>query len=189
MVRISQAIAVTSVLLGSVLAHPGHDISEEVKERNAYMSSLRTRDLSHCADSLKKRGHAKRFASRRAEKAQRLRKERGLTNGKIYVPELKQQVLNVSIGHYLRARDLDTVVATDHHSNRSYVGPWTAESVVFGPVSDSILWPDTTQGPYCKGISITTKGYANISQTLMANLFAAISLKTKRVLIPSLTSK
>jgi len=49
---------------------------------------------------------------------------------------------------YLRARDLDTVLNTNHKSNLTNATPDTDPSLLFSGNNSCILSPETTQGPY-----------------------------------------
>ncbi|OBT84799.1 hypothetical protein VE02_06930 [Pseudogymnoascus sp. 03VT05] len=70
--------AVAAILATQVVAHPGHDISQEIAERNAFLKNSARRDLSHCADSLRKRGVEDASIKRREEATAKARAERGL---------------------------------------------------------------------------------------------------------------
>jgi len=74
--------AFTALLLQSTFAHPGHDGTAEMKERAAYMTKLRNRDLSHCATAMEESGLTRRIKERREEYIRALRMKRGLRNGK-----------------------------------------------------------------------------------------------------------
>lgn len=67
------------------LAHPGHDVSREMQEREAALMGL-PRDLSHCAEKMKARGITAEAAARRAKVGREARKVRGLDTGKSYSP-------------------------------------------------------------------------------------------------------
>ena len=116
------ALAASLFFSAPVVAHPGHDISEEIAERAAYLSSARYTDLSHCAESLKTRQAG--LISRRKAVVQHLRSKRGIVK-----------------------RDLEDVLNTDHHSNAS-VTPDSPDDVIFAGNASCILNPQTTEGPY-----------------------------------------
>ncbi|KAF2467084.1 aromatic compound dioxygenase [Lindgomyces ingoldianus] len=131
--------AVVSALIGAailsqqVLAHPGHNHAKENEQRSAYLNNPNTkRSLAHCAEKLKARGNDIAMAARRSAIAQNLRKKRSISTEK----------------SYLRARDFDEVLATDHHSNMTGITADTDPSVLFSGNSSCILSPETTQGPY-----------------------------------------
>lgn len=67
-------------LVASVLAHPNHDINEELRAREEAMLTL-PRDLSHCAEKLAARGITAEAAKRRAQIAREAREKRGLDVG------------------------------------------------------------------------------------------------------------
>ena len=50
-----------------IMAHPGHDATQEMAERRAFFEN-RPRDLSHCAEKLKRSGLQRRAAARRAKR-------------------------------------------------------------------------------------------------------------------------
>lgn len=55
-----------TALASSTLAHPGHDLTEEIYERATFFKAIRRNDLSHCAAKLEARGLAKRNTERRS---------------------------------------------------------------------------------------------------------------------------
>lgn len=73
----------TSVALAAsfVAAHPGHDISQEIREREIALRSLPP-NLAHCAEKMRKRGITADAGKRRAQLAKFAREERGLNVGK-----------------------------------------------------------------------------------------------------------
>lgn len=62
----------------SVSAHPGHDISEELAEREAALSQFAYRDLSHCAEKIRARGLETRNVARRNALVEQLQKKANL---------------------------------------------------------------------------------------------------------------
>jgi hypothetical protein len=70
--------AVAAILATQVVAHPGHDISQEVAERAEFLKNSARRGLSHCADTLRKRGMEDMSIKRREEAIANARAERGL---------------------------------------------------------------------------------------------------------------
>lgn len=67
------------LLAGSAVAHPGHDITQEIKERRDFLSTVKRTNLGHCASKLKARGVDKRNVARRVallEKARAKSKSR-----------------------------------------------------------------------------------------------------------------
>lgn len=76
------AAAITAILAGSAMAHPGHDVRQEIAERASFMSQLKTRDLSHCSTKLKARGLEQAAVARRSAIAKNERKKRGISSGK-----------------------------------------------------------------------------------------------------------
>lgn len=67
-------------LAGYVIAHPNHNVREEIEEREAALVGL-PRSLEHCAEQMKARGLVAKAAARRAQLAKRAREERGLDTG------------------------------------------------------------------------------------------------------------
>ncbi|KAJ5632764.1 hypothetical protein N7490_009103 [Penicillium lividum] len=134
MVQLS-AITISLVgLAGLVSAHPGHNVKAEAAERAAFLkeASIQTRSLSQCASKLKARGLDNKNVARRERAVKNIRRRRGLN----------------SDSQFLKARDLDTVINTSHHSNLTSVDMSTDPSVLFGSEATCILGPDVTQGPY-----------------------------------------
>lgn len=68
-------------LASHVIAHPNHNVREELEEREAALAGL-PRSLEHCAERMKARGLIAKAAARRAQLAKRAREERGLDAGK-----------------------------------------------------------------------------------------------------------
>ena len=65
-------MAVTALLFGQALAHPGHSIDQEIAERSAYLKHAK-RDLSHCQVDMAKRGIHARALERRSATVSTLR--------------------------------------------------------------------------------------------------------------------
>ncbi len=61
----SSTLLSLALLAGSAVAHPGHDISEEIRERREFLSTAKRTNLDHCAPKLKARGVEKRNVLRR----------------------------------------------------------------------------------------------------------------------------
>lgn len=59
----------------AVMAHPGHDHTAEMLERRQFLQN-KPRDLSHCAEKLKRNGLELRAAERRAKRALDLMNQR-----------------------------------------------------------------------------------------------------------------
>ncbi|PYH89055.1 aromatic compound dioxygenase [Aspergillus ellipticus CBS 707.79] len=116
--------------LATVVAHPGHDIQAEAAERAAFLKRA-PRSLSDCSAKLKARGMEAQNVARRQQAVNDLRRKRGLQT---HAP-------------FLKARDLDTVLNTTHHSSLD-VDLSTDPSVLFSSNASCILGPDVTQGPY-----------------------------------------
>lgn len=84
------AAAISAILATSVIAHPGHDVRQEIAERASFISQLKTRDLSHCSAKLKARGLEQAAVARRSAIAKSERKKRGISSGKF----------NITVFHY-----------------------------------------------------------------------------------------
>jgi len=126
--RFNQIVASgLSLLTSSVLAHPGHDLTQEIAERREFLGSVKRADLSHCAAKLKARGVDKRNVARRTAALEKARAKRGL-----------------------KKRDLDTVLATSHNETGLGYTVNTDAATLFSGNNSCILTPDVTQGPYCK---------------------------------------
>lgn len=102
-------------------AHPGHDVSQEIKERAEFKALSRRSDLSHCASKLRVRGVNMRNHLRRSEMLKSLNR-----------------------------RTLSSDVATNHNKTLSGITLNTPEGVVFSGNNSCILTPEVTDGPYCK---------------------------------------
>jgi hypothetical protein len=71
------------VLASYVIAHPNHNVRDEIEEREAALAGL-PRGLEHCAEEMRARGLIAKAAARRAQLARRAREERGLDTSKGY---------------------------------------------------------------------------------------------------------
>ncbi|KAF7586028.1 hypothetical protein BBP40_009662, partial [Aspergillus hancockii] len=129
----STLIAGLAGLTSVVSAHPGHDITAEAAERATFLKNapLRSRSLDQCATKLRARGQEKKNIARREQAVKNLRRRRGIQ----------------SRSPFLKARDLDTVLNTTHHSSLD-VNLSTDPEVLFASNATCILGPDVTQGPY-----------------------------------------
>jgi hypothetical protein len=120
--RFSNSVAIAA-LVSSVFAHPGHDATEEIAERAAFMKANK-RDLSQCSEQMRKRGLEQRAVHRRAAKMKQAHERREMA-----------------------ARDLASVITASHNSTTL---AYSLESVLFAGNASCILSPEVTQGPYCK---------------------------------------
>lgn len=140
--RVLSTIAIAALLgASSITAHPGESaeaLRQEIEDRAEFFKTA-PRDLSHCAAKLKARGITARAVQRRTATARQERQKRGISQNK----------------PFLKARDADTVLATNHTSPVIY-SPDTNEEIIFAGNSSCILSPEVTQGPYCK-IHITRR--------------------------------
>ncbi|KAI5778882.1 Intradiol ring-cleavage dioxygenase [Geopyxis carbonaria] len=120
-----------ALLLGTTFSHPGAHESHDL-HRRAHFASHAKRSLADCAGALKTRGIESRAIARREALAASLRKARSIEKS----------------GNYLRARDLDSVLAADHHSNLTGITVNSDPAVLFSGDVKCILQPEVTQGPY-----------------------------------------
>ncbi|CAM1502603.1 Fc.00g073790.m01.CDS01 [Cosmosporella sp. VM-42] len=116
---------ILALLVGNVVAHPGHDLSHEIAERREFLGSAKRASLSHCAEKLEARGIGRRNVERRVAQVKQARQKRGL-----------------------KKRDLDTVLDTSHNQTDKGYTPNTDASVLFIGNNSCILTPEVTQGPY-----------------------------------------
>ncbi|CAK46368.1 hypothetical protein CBS63078_11315 [Aspergillus niger] len=130
MVQLNTLLTGLAGLASVVSAHPGHDIRAEAAERAAFMKRA-PRGLSDCSAKLKARGLERQSIARRESAVNAIRQKRGLQT---HAPLLK-------------ARDLDTILNTTHHSSLD-VSPETDPNVLFASNATCVLGPDVTQGPY-----------------------------------------
>ncbi|KAL4975416.1 Intradiol ring-cleavage dioxygenase [Aspergillus desertorum] len=129
MVQLTQSLLVGLGLAGLAsiaAAHPGHDVIAEAAESAAFLKTVpvQGRSLGHCAEKLKARGIAETNVVRRESAVQQLRKRAGNTDV-----------------HYLKRRDLDSVLATDHESTKD-VTLSTDPSVLFADGGACIVQPE-----------------------------------------------
>ncbi|TVY84533.1 hypothetical protein LSUE1_G000617 [Lachnellula suecica] len=117
-------------LVGLAIAHPGHDIQQEIQARARGLEDS-PRDISHCAAELKARGLEQRTVERRTEILRGAREKRGLLTNPLSI----------------KARDTPSVLQTNHSSPVSY-DPETPLSTIFAGNKSCILMPEVTEGPY-----------------------------------------
>ncbi|KAF3025532.1 hypothetical protein E8E14_009436 [Neopestalotiopsis sp. 37M] len=123
---IFNAITLAAVLGATAVSAHG-DIDREIAMRSAMLEHT-SRDLSHCATKLKARGFEERAIQRRSETRAKLMKKRNI-----------------------RARDVDSVLATDHNSTALGYTLDTEESVIFASNGSCTLTPEGESGPYYVG--------------------------------------
>lgn len=84
MVCISFALKtlITTAFINQVIAHSGHDLTQEIAERNAFYKHSK-RDLTHCNSYLGKRGMEDKQRLRRQAAIEKARSERGLPQNKL----------------------------------------------------------------------------------------------------------
>jgi len=128
--QLLSAIAVAALCATNALAHPGHDVREELAERAAFLKEAPRRDLSHCAAKLKERGITQKNVQRRAAIAKAAREKRGIPHDAPF------------------KRSFADVLAKNHTSPVVYT-PATDKETIFAGNSSCVLQPETTEGPYC----------------------------------------
>ncbi|KAF5362879.1 hypothetical protein D9758_007019 [Tetrapyrgos nigripes] len=121
--------AVSLAQLSSAHSHPALGSPEAIK-RAVFQQNAR-RSLADCQDTLSKRGGIhERARARRENLANEIRMARGLNTAAPF------------------KRDLDSVLATDHHSNKTGITNDTDASTIFDGESSCVLASEVTQGPY-----------------------------------------
>lgn len=118
--------AATAILAHVAIAHPGHDLTEEIMERRSFVRSVSRSDLSHCAPKLRARGVEARNVARRSAAVENARSFRGLA-----------------------MRDLEEALSESHDQSDSGYSAKTDPSKLFSGNSSCVLTPEVTQGPYC----------------------------------------
>lgn len=113
-------------LLSGAAAHPGHDLTEEIAERRAFLGSVKRASLAHCADKLAARGVTARNVARRAAQVDKARQKRNIK------------------------RDAASVLATSHNQTELGYTLNTDATTLFSGNNSCVLTPEVTQGPYCE---------------------------------------
>lgn len=121
------SIFIAALAAGLVSAHGKLTLEREIAVRSAMLGQHTSRDISHCASKMKTRGLEDRAIERRAKKRDDLIKKRGI-----------------------KARDLATILATDHNQTSLGYTLDTAESTIFATDASCILTAEGESGPYCK---------------------------------------
>ncbi|TVY37505.1 hypothetical protein LOCC1_G007281 [Lachnellula occidentalis] len=123
----------TAALLSETIAHPGHDLTAEIAQRNAALKNTK-RDLTHCNDAVTKRDMQSKQQKRRQAAIETARAKRGL-------PQKRHL-------HTLKTRNLTSVLDTSHLSNLT-VTPDTPgfEEIIFSN-SSCILAAEGEVGPF-----------------------------------------
>ncbi|TEA21741.1 Catechol 1,2-dioxygenase 1 [Colletotrichum sidae] len=112
-------------LLSGAAAHPGHDLTEEIAERRAFLGNVKRASLDHCADKLKARGLTARNVARRSAQVEKARQKRGINK-----------------------RDAATVLAASHNQTDLGYTLNTDANTLFSGNNSCVLTPEVTQGPY-----------------------------------------
>ncbi|OHF04280.1 hypothetical protein CORC01_00619 [Colletotrichum orchidophilum] len=111
-------------LLSSAVGHPGHDLTEEIAERRAFLSTVKRSNLAHCADKLATRSVTARNIAPRSAQVHQARKKRNIK------------------------RDTESVLAASHNSTELNYTLNTDNSSLFSGNNSCVLTPEVTQGPY-----------------------------------------
>ncbi|KAM7194154.1 Intradiol ring-cleavage dioxygenase [Naviculisporaceae sp. PSN 640] len=114
----------TALLAGLALAHPGHDHTQELRERAEFLSNNKN-DLSHCAGKMKARGLHAANIKRRSAFGGGLLKKRGLEGRQTFTPREQES----------------------HESQEEYTAR-TDPSVLFAGNASCVLSPEQIEGPY-----------------------------------------
>ncbi|KAJ2896716.1 hypothetical protein MKZ38_005286 [Zalerion maritima] len=118
-------VGIAALAANLASAHPGHNIKQEAVVRRDAMKAMKgPRSLGHCAEKIKSRGLERKNVLRRNNLMNTLVQKRGL-----------------------KARDLDSVLATSHLSSEDYDLD-TDEATLFASNGSCVLTPEVTQGPY-----------------------------------------
>lgn len=111
------------------LAHPGHDLTEEIIERRAFKKAVRHASLEHCADKLEARGVVTRGVQRR----------RAAAANAFSSDNAKR-----------RKRDTSQVLSKSHNNTGCGITENTSYFALFSNNASCVLTPEVTQGPYCE---------------------------------------
>lgn len=123
------ALLATLLAASTVLAHPGHDVAEEARERAEFFKRS-PKTLGSCAAKLKARGLESANFARRQGLANDYRSKRGLASKPL-----------------VHRRDLSSYNFT-HLADSSTISLDTDETVLFADNSSCILQTEVTEGPY-----------------------------------------
>ncbi|GKT56079.1 intradiol ring-cleavage dioxygenase-like protein [Colletotrichum tofieldiae] len=119
------SVATGLALLSGVVAHPGHDLTEEIAERRAFLSTIKRASLGHCADKLAARGITARNVARRVAQVEQARQKRNI-----------------------KKRDAASVLAASHNQTELGYTLNTDAATLFSGNNSCVLTPEVTQGPY-----------------------------------------
>ncbi|KAK1985974.1 Intradiol ring-cleavage dioxygenase [Colletotrichum cereale] len=119
------SVATGIALLSGAVAHPGHDLTEEIAERRAFLSTVKRANLGHCADKLATRGVTARNIARRTAQVDQARQKRNI-----------------------KKRDSASVLATSHNSTSLGYTINTDAATLFSGKNSCVLTLEVTQGPY-----------------------------------------
>ena len=131
-------ITFCAILAAFAAAHPGQDISQEVRERSQWLSQRNVDLHRRCSSAFDSRDFYNVAKHRRRRLFADLRSKRGLDHH--------------GSGPRLSKRDVDDVLNTDHNQTLQHPtwGLETPEKLLFDDNSSCILQPEgrSTEGPY-----------------------------------------
>lgn len=129
--RLSGAVCLLPFFLLAT-AHPGGHGDHDQLARRKFLAHAK-RSINDCRDIIEARGIESRAIERRAALAEALRSRRGL-------PQRRS----------IAKCDFNSVLATDHESNRTDLTSGSAGADIFTGDLPCVLQPEATIGPYCK---------------------------------------
>ncbi|KAH7313882.1 Intradiol ring-cleavage dioxygenase [Stachybotrys elegans] len=118
-------LPLVAAFAAAVLAHPGEDHSEELRQQRDFFANVERASLAHCAEQLEARGVNERNVKRRMAAIEQARNQRGI-----------------------KKRDLDDVLNTDHNKTELGYTPSTPADILFAGQNSCVLTPEVTIGPY-----------------------------------------
>jgi len=157
-----QTLLLCLIAAATILAHPGHDIAEEIVARAKYLER-NPGSLSKCSSNLQARGLSSEYITRRHNLANELRAARGLA----VVPSLD-------------ARDF-AAYNFSHLYSESSIGVDSHVDTDLGENSSCVLQPEVTAGPYLVTAeaerSNVTNGERGVPLTLLVQIIDTATCK------------
>jgi hypothetical protein len=127
MVLLAWPAIASLAFISAVSAHPGEHEEHDTPARREFLDFAK-RSIKECRNHIDARALREKAIARRSVLAAELRARRSLP--------LK--------------RDLDTILATSHKSNKTGLTSSSSASDIFTGDVDCVLQAEVTQGPYCK---------------------------------------
>jgi hypothetical protein len=87
-------LAATCMLSTFVNGHPGHDPTQEIRERSEYLATLENADIAHCAPKLAKRGDMDKTVERRQAMLRKLRRQKGIDVDGMWKRNVKMRTMD-----------------------------------------------------------------------------------------------